>query len=164
MRRIRTPKAKKNCSDARRGERVVRRLTQNAAAITRSPAAIESAHRILRRYERGNTQGMRLRALFGVYEENRADTADICIGTSERVRSPGKEDYDSASHQQFPDRGTQRATRCHAAEFCDDQSEIEREYAPVHDAECDRSRPDVRTAGGLARLVSGDNQRDQQLF
>jgi hypothetical protein len=73
-------------------------------------------------------------------------------------------DYDSASHQQFPDRGTQCATRRHAAEFCDDQREIERQYAPVHDAEYDRFRPDVPTAADLARLVSGDNQRGQRLF
>jgi hypothetical protein len=136
----------------------------NAATITRLPAVIESARRILRRYERGNTQGMRPRVLFGVYAGNRADSRGICTGTAERVRSPGKEDYDSASHQQFPDRGTQCATRRHAAEFCHDQLGIEREYAPVHGATCDRFRPDVRAAAGLARLGCVDNQRDQQLF
>ena len=68
---------------------------------------------------------MRPRVLSGVYEGNRAGNLDICRGTAERVRSPGKEDYDSVSRQQFPDRGTHCATRRHAAEFCDDQREIE---------------------------------------
>jgi hypothetical protein len=107
---------------------------------------------------------MQQRVLSAVRDENDTCNLDICTGTAERVRSPGKEDYDSASHQQFPDRGTQSATRRHAAEFCDDQREIERGYAPIRGAVCDRFRPDVQTAAGLARLVSGDNQRDQQLF
>jgi hypothetical protein len=136
----------------------------NAATITRLPAVIGSALRILRRYERGNTQGMRPRVLFGVYAGNRAHNGGIYIRTAERVRSPGKEEYDSAFRPEFPDRGTQCAIRRHAAEFCDDQREIEREYAPIHGATCDRFRPDVPTAAGLARLVCVDNQRDQQLF
>jgi len=136
----------------------------NAAKITRLAAVIESARRILRHCARGNKRDMQQRVLSAARDENHICNLDICTGTAERVRSPGKEDYDSASHRQFQDRGTQCATRRHAAEFCDDQREIEREYAPVHDAECDRFRPDARTAAGLARLVCVDNQRDQQLF
>ena len=100
---------------------------------------------------------MKQRVLSAVRDENRICNLDICTGTGERVRWPGKEDYDSAFHQQFPDRGTQRATRRHAAELCDDRREIEREYAPVHGAACDRFRPDVPTVAGLARLVCVDN-------
>jgi hypothetical protein len=136
----------------------------NAATITRLPAVIENARRILRRYERGNKRDTQLRVLSAVRDENHTCNLDICTSTAERVRSPGKEDYDIASHQQFPDRGTQCATRRHAAEFCDDQREIEREYGPIHGAVCDRFPPDVPTAAGLARLVCVDNQRDQQLF
>lgn len=128
------------------------------------PAVIESARRILRRCARGNKQGMQQRVLSAVRDENHTGNLDTCTGTAERVRSTVKEDYDSASHQQFPDRGTQRATRRHATEFCHDQLGIEREYAPVHGATCDRFRPDVPAAAGLARLVCVDNQRDQQLF
>jgi hypothetical protein len=136
----------------------------NAATMARLPAVIESAHRILRRCARGNKRDMQQRVLSAVRDENRICNLDIYTGTAERVRSPGKEDYDSVSRRQFPDRGTQRATRRHAAEFCDDQREIEREYAPVHGATCDRFRLDVPTAAGLARLVCVDNQPDQQLF
>src|SRR6266496_1090547 len=136
----------------------------NAATITRLAAVIESARRILRRYARDNKRDMQQRVLSAVRDENHTCNLDICTGTAERVRSPGKEDYDRAFHQQFPDRGTQRATRRHAAEFCHDQLGIEREYAPVHGATCDRFRPDVQTVAGLARLVFADNQRDQQLF
>ena len=132
--------------------------------MTRLPVVIESARRILRRYERGNTLDMQQRALSAVRDENHTCNLDICRGTSERVLSPGKEGYDSVSRRQFPDRGTQCATRRHAAEFCGDQREIEREYAPVHGATCDRFRPGVRAAADLARLVCVDNQRDQQLF
>lgn len=107
---------------------------------------------------------MQQRVLSAVRDENHTCNLDICTRIAERVRLPGKEDYDSAFHPQFPDRGRQRATRRHAAEFCDDQREIEREYAPVHGAMCDRFRPDVPTAAGLARLVCVDNQRDQRLF
>jgi hypothetical protein len=107
---------------------------------------------------------MQQRVLSAVRDENDTCNLDICTRTAERVRSAGKKDYDSASHLQFPDRGTQCATRCHAAEFCDDQLEIEREYAPIHGAVCDRFPPDVRVAADLARLVFADNQRDQRLF
>jgi hypothetical protein len=123
----------------------------NAVAITRSRVAVENARQTVRRCARGNRRDMQQRVLSAVRDENHTCNLDICIGTAERVRSPGKEDYDSVSRQQFPDRGTQCATRRHAAEFCDDQREIERQYAPVHDAECDRSRSDVRTAVGLAK-------------
>jgi len=136
----------------------------NAATITRLAAVIESARRILRHYARDNKRDMQQRVLSAVRDENHTCNLDICTGTAERVRSPGKEDYDRAFHQQFPDRGTQRATRRHAAEFCHDQLGIERECAPVHGATCDRFRPDVQTVAGLARLVFADNQRDQQLF
>jgi hypothetical protein len=132
--------------------------------MTRLAAVIESARRILRCYKRGNTQDMQERVLSAVRDENHACNVDTCTGIAERVRSPGKEGYDSASHQQFPDRGTQPATRRHAAEFCHDQLGIEREYAPVHGATCDRFRPDVPAAAGLAKLVCVDNQRDQRLF
>ena len=132
--------------------------------MTRLSAVIESAPRILRRCARGNRRDMQQRVLSAVRDENHACNLDICTGTAERVRSPGKEEYDSAFPQQFPDRGTQCAIRRHAAEFCDDQHEIEREYAPIHGAMCDRFRPDVPTAAGLARLVCVDNQRDRQLF
>jgi hypothetical protein len=136
----------------------------NAATMTRLPAVIESARRILRRCARGNKRDMQQRVLSAVRDENHTRNLDICTDTAERVRLPGREDYDSASHQQFPDRDTQRATCRHAAEFCDDQRETEREYAPVHGATCDRFRPDIPVAVGLARLVCVDNQRDQQLF
>jgi hypothetical protein len=133
--------------------------------MTRLPAVIENARRILRRCARGNKRDMQQRVLSAARDENHICNLNICTGTAERVRSPGKEDYDSASHRQFPDRGMQRATRRHAAEFCHDQLGIEPEYAPVHGATCGRFRPDApRTAVGLARLVSADNQRDQQLF
>ena len=132
--------------------------------MTRLSTVIENARRILRRCARGNKRDMQQRVLSAVRDENHTCNLDICTGTAERVRSPGKEDYDSAFHQQFPDRGTQRATRRHAAEFCHDQFGIEREYAPVHGATCDRFRPDVPAAAGLARLLCVDNQRDQQLF
>ena len=132
--------------------------------MTHLSAVIESARRILRRCARGNKRDMLQRVLSAVRDENHTCNLDICTGTAERVRSPGKEDYDSASHQQFPDHGTQRATRRRAAEFCHDPLGIEREYAPVHGAEYDRFPPDVQTAAGLARLVCVDNQRDQQLF
>ena len=94
---------------------------------------------------------MQQRVLSAVRDENDSCSLDICTGTAERVRSPGKEDYDSASHQPFPDRGTQCAIRRHAAEFCHGQLEIEREYAPVHGATYDRFRPDVPAAAGLAK-------------
>jgi hypothetical protein len=136
----------------------------NAATITRLPGVIESARRILRRCTRGNKRDMQQRVLSAVRDENHTCNLDICTGTAERVRSPEKEDHDNASHQQFPDRGTQCAIRRHAAEFCGHQRGIEREYAPVHGAECDRFRADAQTAAGLARLVCVDNRRDQQLF
>jgi hypothetical protein len=136
----------------------------NAATMTRLSAAAESARRILRRCARGNRRDMQQRVLSAVRDENHTCNLDICTGTAERVRSPGKEDYDSASHQQSPDLGTQCATRRHAAEFCHDQLGIELEYERAHGAECDRFQPDVPAAAGLARLVCVDNQRDRQLF
>ena len=123
----------------------------NAATTTRLPTVIESAHRIHRRCVRGNTRDMRPRVLCGAYEGNHLAMGTFVAGTAERVRSPGKEDCDSAFHRQFPNRGTPAATRRHAAEFGADQREIEREYGPVHGAECDRFRPDVPTAAGLAK-------------
>jgi len=107
---------------------------------------------------------MQQHVLSAVRDENHTCNLGTCTGTAERVRSPGKEEYDSASHPQLPDRSTQCATRRHAAEFCDDQCEIEREYAPIHGATCDRFRLDVPTAAGLARLVCVDNQLDRPLF
>ncbi len=132
--------------------------------MARLSAVIESARRILRHCTRGNKRDMQQRVLSAVRDENQTCNLDICTGTAERVRSPGKEDYDSAFHPQFPDRGTQCAIRRHAAEFCDDQREIEREYAPIHGATCDRFRADAPTAAGLARLVCVDNQPDRPLF
>ena len=136
----------------------------NPATRARSRVAVENAHQTVHRCARGNRRDMQQRVLSAVRDENHTGNLDICTGSAGRVHSPGKEDCDSASHQQFPDRGTQCATRRHAAEFCDGQREIEREYAPVHGATCDRFRPDVPTAAGLARLVWVDNQRDRQWF
>ena len=72
-------------------------------------------------------------------------------------------DCDSASRQRFPSRDRQCATLLHVAEFCDGQREIVQEDGPIRGARFDQFRLGAQTTAGLAKSVSGGNQRVRRL-
>src|SRR5215471_13196958 len=72
--------------------------------------------------------------------------------------------YGSASRLRFPNRNKPAATRVRAVQFAADLLEIGQGYEPVRDEGCDRFPRDAQSVVGLAKQVSGDNQRGPRRF
>src|SRR5690348_13032001 len=72
--------------------------------------------------------------------------------------------YGSASRLRFPNRGKRAATRVRAVKSVADLLEIVRGNERVRVAACGRSPRDAQPGAGLAKSISGDNQRGRRRF
>src|SRR5215831_3415991 len=72
--------------------------------------------------------------------------------------------YGSASRLRFPNRNKPVATPARAVKSAVGLCGIARGYEPARGAACDRPPRDAQSVAGLAKQVSGDNQRGQRRF